>query len=229
MVPLLRQDWCDVSFVHWRFESDELAPQIPDGLELDTFDGQGWVSLTPFRVRAQRPAWPGTPRWWEYAETNLRTYVRGSDGVAALWFFSIDVSSLVTTATARLIGAPYHWARMSITTAGDIVTYRSDRRTAAQCRTNVVIERRGQPVDDRLATWLTDRRRGWTRLPTGQLIALDVAHEPWPLHTGRLIRLDQSLTDASGLGEPRVAPIVHTATGVHATLGASHARFSRAR
>jgi uncharacterized protein len=48
--------------------------RFPAGLELDTFDGYGWVSLTPFVVEGFRPPLlPAVPGLSTFPETNVRS------------------------------------------------------------------------------------------------------------------------------------------------------------
>ena len=46
----MAQTWADLLFVHWPVDSEQLRPQVPDGLELDLQDGQAWLGVTPFRL-----------------------------------------------------------------------------------------------------------------------------------------------------------------------------------
>ncbi|MCE0448168.1 DUF2071 domain-containing protein [Streptomyces tricolor] len=58
---------------------------------MDTYDGSAWVR--PHAVRHGRGAPAGVARGpAPFAETNLRTYVRGPDGRDGLWFLSIEVA-----------------------------------------------------------------------------------------------------------------------------------------
>src|SRR5687767_7171473 len=109
------QSWNVISFLHWRYEPDVLRRFLPDGLEPDTFDHSGWVSLTPFRLEGLRPAFvPPIPRLSNFPEMNLRTYVRGDKG-PGLWFFSLDADRLAAVLGARLTyGLPYFWADMQV-------------------------------------------------------------------------------------------------------------------
>ena len=52
--PVLRGGWLTISFLHWRHDADVIQAMLPDGLEVDTYDGSAWVSMTPF-VMADQP------------------------------------------------------------------------------------------------------------------------------------------------------------------------------
>jgi uncharacterized protein YqjF (DUF2071 family) len=49
--PIMRQNWRDVTFLHWRVDSALVRRLIPPQLEPDIFDGSGWVGLVPLSHR----------------------------------------------------------------------------------------------------------------------------------------------------------------------------------
>jgi uncharacterized protein YqjF (DUF2071 family) len=101
--------WHDLLFAHWPLPTEALAPLLPDGVELDLFDGEAWLGIVPFRmsgVRLRRlPPLPGTGA---FPELNVRTYVRAG-GKPGVWFFSLDARSALAVAIARAwFRLPYH-------------------------------------------------------------------------------------------------------------------------
>jgi len=42
--------WHDLLFMHWPVRAQLLRPLIPPPLELDTFDGEAWIGVVPFRM-----------------------------------------------------------------------------------------------------------------------------------------------------------------------------------
>jgi uncharacterized protein YqjF (DUF2071 family) len=120
-LPVLRQRWRHVLFLHWRYPAEDIALLLPEPLEPDVIDGSAWVSVTPFLVRgATVPPAPVVPRLSTFPETNVRTYVPGPDGVDGLWFLDLEVGNLPTALAGRL-AVPYHHADMSVDVDGDIV------------------------------------------------------------------------------------------------------------
>ncbi|HJR26217.1 MAG TPA: DUF2071 domain-containing protein [Acidimicrobiales bacterium] len=219
-VPMVHQRWRDVSFLHWRYDPDALQARLPDGLRVDTFDGDGWVTLTPFVVEGFRPPLlPALPVLSTFPETNVRTYVVGPDGRDGLWFLTLEVDSVPTTIAARsALGVPYRWAEMQVDDDGDRVTYRSRRRSGGQVGHRIVIER-GEPCPpDPLTDWLTGRWRAWTRIG-GRFATVAVQHEPWPLFHAAALTLEETLLADVGLPRPSEPPLVHTSPGVTTRLG----------
>jgi hypothetical protein len=100
-VPLLRQAWRRVTFVHWRYPGPLLQRLMPSGLTVEEYDGSAWLTLTPLQMRDVRlAATPAVPGMSAFAETNLRTYIGGPGGRPGVWFFSL------TRPAPRLRSAP---------------------------------------------------------------------------------------------------------------------------
>ena len=88
---VMKQGWWDLAYLHWRYDPDEVARLLPDGLEVDTFDGGAWVGLVPFSMRGIGvPRLPAVPWLGSFPEVNVRTYVI-RNGVPGVWFFSLEI------------------------------------------------------------------------------------------------------------------------------------------
>jgi uncharacterized protein len=99
----------------------ELRQRVPDELEIEEHDGSAWLGIQFFRVRALRArgALP-VPGISSFLQLNVRTYVRGPDGLPGVWFFSIDASSrLAALGVRRIYRVPAFYARMTLEPAGD--------------------------------------------------------------------------------------------------------------
>src|SRR5688572_8937724 len=73
---IMAQTWNDLLFAHWPVPVDMLRPLLPASLELDTYEGQAWLSITPFMLTGARPRWvPPVPGLSAFPELNVRTYV----------------------------------------------------------------------------------------------------------------------------------------------------------
>ena len=128
-----RQEWEHLLFVHYQVDQAVLRRMVPEPLELDLFEGQAWVTIIPFRIRASRPALvpraasPLVPAS-DFVELNFRTYVRAPNGEAGVWFFSLDASSRLAVAGARLgYGLPYENAEMSFELEDGTMVFSSKR------------------------------------------------------------------------------------------------------
>lgn len=204
------QSWTWLTFLHWRYPPDQIRRLLPKELALDTFDGSAWVGLTPFLLRGLRPPFvPALPWISHFPEMNVRTYVRGPDGEPGVWFFTLEADRLAAVAGARLAyGLPYRWATMRVQPGNETVEYASSRRWpfgSGEARICVEI---GEPIETaELDRFLTARFRLYTIL-LGRLGFAQIEHEPWPLRTGRVVRLAQNVVQASGVPQPAGDPMV---------------------
>ena len=126
----MTQSWHDLLFAHWPVDARVLQERLPAGLLLDTFDGQAWIGIVPFRMTNVAPRGvPPVPFVSEFLELNVRTYVtlQGKPGV---FFFSLDAGRLLAVLGARaMFRLPYFAASMRVTRSGDTVP---DRAAAAR-------------------------------------------------------------------------------------------------
>src|SRR5438270_4242966 len=118
------QRWDRLLFLHFEVPGDALRARIPAQLELDTYEGRAFVSVTPFTVRGARirgvPPLPGIAN---FHELNVRTYVRRGDD-RGVWFFSLDAASAAAVAVARAsLRLPYCYARMNRSEEGGSFRY----------------------------------------------------------------------------------------------------------
>jgi uncharacterized protein len=218
VTPVMFQSWNFISFLHWRYPPEVLRPYLPEGLQLDTFDGSGWVSLTPFRVERLRPVFvPSLPWISNFPEMNLRTYVRGPRG-PGIWFFSLDAHRLAAVLGARLTyGLPYYWADMQVRVDASRVDYYSSRGGRARARITVDVQ---APLDgkDDLTIFLTERYKLYAR-HLGVLAFAAVEHRPWPLHRAHTVVLEETVRQAAHLASGPEPPLVHYSPGVRVRIG----------
>ncbi len=224
--PVMLQGWHKLTSLHWPYDPEVVQRLLPDGFEVDTFDGSAWVGLIPFHMRRIRvPRLPALGPLSTFPETNIRTYIVGPDGRRAVWFCSLDVTRLLPTLVARLTyQLPYCWARMSITETGDVITYTSERRwpRATAGASSTVSVRRGNFIDpdhvSELEHFLTARWALGTTLGS-RLMWADVDHLPWPLQRAEVVAWDETLIRAAGLPDPDGEPIVLYSPGVEVRIG----------
>src|SRR5437667_5335244 len=125
--------WHDLLFLHWPVRPEIIRPLIPQGLELDTFDGAAWIGVIPFRMTGVRPRYLPPFAGLAFPEMNVRTYV-WTPGRSGVWFFSLDATNRLAVRAARAwYGLPYYNARITVQLEPGTVHYRSirvDKRSA---------------------------------------------------------------------------------------------------
>ncbi|CAN5694477.1 DUF2071 domain-containing protein [soil metagenome] len=216
--------WTDLAFLHWPVPAALLRPLVPAELELDTFEGDAWLGIVPFRMEGTRarPA-PPIPTATNFPELNVRTYVRAGrrgGGRAGVWFFSLDAASRLAVLGARLsVNLPYFRAAMNMT--GDLeegVHFTSRRhgdRGGEQADFRGSYRARGavfETAPGSLEHWLTERYCLFGRFRSGAVYFMDVHHLPWPLREGRVDLELNSMAEAAGIPlHPDTRPLVHVA------------------
>jgi uncharacterized protein YqjF (DUF2071 family) len=213
----MAQSWHDLLFAHWPVDAKKLRALIPGRLEIDTFGGQAWLAVVPFRMTGVRLR--GAPRvpWLSaFPELNVRTYVT-CGGKPGVWFFSLDAANSLAVAIARSwFHLPYFRARMNCTEREGWIHYRSQRthrRASAgilvgQYRPNgnIFSSQRG-----RLEHFLTERYCLYTTGRRGQLIRGEIHHSPWPLQVAEADFSRNTMAEAAGVALPNVEPLLHFA------------------
>ena len=200
---------------------------IPPQLDLDTFDGEAWVGIIPFRMSDVRPRWlPTVPRLSAFPELNVRTYVRAKNAAAphpGVYFFSLDAANPVAVALARrLFKLPYYHARMGLTEPGQqqvaaathaaihYTSYRTHKGTVG-----VTFDGTYAPIGNiycaqpgTLEQWLTERYCFYT-VDQGRVYRCDIHHTPWPLQPATANIMINTQATPVGITLPDTPPLLH--------------------
>jgi len=219
---ILRQNWLNVSFLHWAVEPASIAHLYPPDTEPDTFEGSSFVGVVPFQMAdtgfARGPAFFGT-----FLETNVRVYSVDRTGRRGVVFVSLDTNRLDMVAAGRWIfGVPYRWARMSYRGRGDSRAYTSTLRRRGVDASSFVEVKIGDPLTSGpLEDYLT-ARRGVHVVRGGSPWYLPNEHPVWAWRRAELIGFeDDGLLASVGLGDLGKRPPDHVmfSDGVAARFG----------
>jgi uncharacterized protein len=112
---VLRMRWEQLLFLHWAWDAREIQKTLPEGLFVDTFDGQGWLAIVPFFMRGVHPrGLPCIPWLSNFLELNVRTYVYNRAGQPGVWFYSLLCNQpLAVELARRFFHLNYVHARMT--------------------------------------------------------------------------------------------------------------------
>jgi uncharacterized protein YqjF (DUF2071 family) len=213
----LSMTWVDLAFLHWPVPAQMIGALLPEGLELDTFEGSAWVAVTPFEMRGVKVSGMlAVPTATNFPELNVRTYVRRGDR-SGVWFFSLDAASwLAVTGARSVVGLPYFHARMSTHRDGDWVVYDSHRTHPGSSPAELAA--RYRPAGDVFYSkpgsfehWSTERYSLFAAPSKRRLLRLDIEHAPWPLQPATAQIRTNSMATASGISLPNDEPRVHFA------------------
>jgi uncharacterized protein YqjF (DUF2071 family) len=222
-LPVLRQQWRDLLFLHWQVDASALAAQVPPPLALDTRHGAAYVGLVPFEVSATRPPLSALPLAPLFAEVNVRTYVRAPDGERGVWFFSLDAGSGFAAATARAAyRLPYFRARSHLLRRDDTRVFRSQRLAGSGwCAASWRLRpgAAAQAEAGSLEEFLVERYTLFAGR-AGALYRARVRHEPYPLTPVKLLALDQDLVAGAGFAVAAAPGWIHHSLGVDVAISA---------
>ncbi len=214
---IMAMEWRDLLFAHWPVSVAALRDHIPRALTIDTFDGNAWLGVVPFRMTGVRPRMiPALPWFSAFVELNLRTYVTIA-GKPGVWFFSLDAANPVAVRVARMaFHLPYVDARMQCQPVGEAFHYTSVRtdRGAAPAQLQVQYRPTGpvyaaQPGS--LEHWLTERYALYAANPRGHVLRGDIYHTPWPLQPAEAEFQLNAMTSQIGVQLPDMQPLLHFA------------------
>ena len=218
--------WDDLAFLHWPVPVAVLEARIPNGLQLDTFAGQAWIGIVPFRMAGvQARGLPQVPGTNEFLELNVRTYVTNGTR-PGVWFFSLDCANLLAVRGARVgFSLPYFDAKMQSLETNSSFDYLSTRthrgEPAARFRAKYEPSSEVTPTTPgTLEHWLTERYCLYAKRSTGQVIRGEILHQPWPLQACKVEIFENTLCDSLGLSLPAKPVLAHFAKRleVHAWL-----------
>lgn len=211
--------WHELLFMHWPIDVALLRPLIPPTLEIDTFDGDAWLGIVPFRMSGTRPrCLPAVPMLSNFPELNVRTYVTAG-GRPGVWFFSLDAASAVAVRVARYsYSLNYYDARMACSRdpRSETITYRSRRTHRGAAPAEFVARYRPTGAVDHssagsLEHFLTERYCLYAAAPDGRTYRGDIAHARWPLQPAEAEVELNTMTAQLGFQLPAQRPLLHYA------------------
>ena len=182
-----------------------LAPLVPRGTELDTWNGTTYASIVAFRFLRTRILGIPIPLHRNFEEANLRFYVRRRSGAElrrGVVFIREIVPRRAVAALARwLYNEPYRALpmRSSVATSPELAVQYS-----WQLATNwhTVAARAGQPLALPAAgsfeQFIVEHYWGYTRQANGSTIEYHVTHPPWAVAPAGSYRIDADLTALYG-------------------------------
>jgi uncharacterized protein YqjF (DUF2071 family) len=215
---VMEQVWHDLLFIHWPISVELLRPLIPRRLSLDTYNGQAWLGIVPFRMSGIHPrGFPSIPGLSAFPELNVRTYV--TDGSKpGVYFFSLEAGNPFAVLLAKAwFHLPYYWAMMSLKEDGEGNIHYRSRRLCANGK-SIVFAGRYRPVGPvflakpgELLHWLTERYCLYTTFLNGEILRGEIHHMPWPLQQAELSLEVNSMHTPLGLDLSTIPPLLHFA------------------
>lgn len=182
------QEWNNALFLHWKIPFDELRKSVPERLELDTFEGEAYISLVAFQMQKIRPKHlPAVKFISDFEEINLRTYVI-NDGKAGVYFLNIEAEKYLSAFVARkLSGLPYE--KSNIFRKGNRF---SSQNTFKKFHLEAEFEAKEKlETKTGLDHWLTERYCLYLE-DRNQLFRFDIHHKEWEIRNVEIKKLSLS-------------------------------------
>ncbi len=225
---IMKQRWHHLLFLHWPVSPDKLRPLVPSGLEIDTHDGNAWVSLIPFTITGTRPLiTPPVPFLSDFHEVNVRTYVHRNGQDPGVWFFSLDASSLIAVTAARaLYHLEYYPAEIRFRTSNGerpSIEFESTRTGGGPQPANCHIRYGAEESPTTQASpgsvehFLIERYVLYAR-SDDYLYRARVHHAAYPLMRARVELLEETLVWAAGITRPDAGLLAHYSRGVEVEI-----------
>lgn len=208
---VIAQTLNDQLFAHWRAPADPLRTLLPDGLELDLFEGEAWIGVSAFAVTGLRVrGLPPLPFISAFLELNTRMYVT-AEGRPGIWFLSLDASSeLVVEIARRAYQLPFYRADITAEWKDGWWSFKSKRRETRAGSFRARYRKTGEPteLDPRsLAYFLTERYRVYTT-DSGSLRQAEIHHAPWQLQPAEAV-IEQNAMPPAGVELLDDEPVLH--------------------
>lgn len=182
--------------LNYEVESGLLRPYVPAGTELDGHAGRVFASVVAFRFLNTRVRGFAIPWHRDFAELNLRFYVRREvDGQVrrGVVFVREVVPRVAIAAVARLVyNEPYIRLPMRSWVDPAAPAVRYEWRLGGRWETLQARSAGGPavPASGSLEEFITDHAWGYTRQRDGGTIEYQVEHEGWPVRPARDVRID---------------------------------------
>jgi len=191
--PFLTARWEYLVFLNYPCPPALLEPLVPRGTELDSWQGQTFVSLVGLHFRDTLVRGIGFPCHRTFEEVNLRFYVRRTDPSgetrkAVVFIRELVPRRAIAAVARRFYNEPYLALPMSNANdiefpVGGLVAY---FWSIEQKKFSLIARIAGEPAEPApgtQASFITEHYWGYTRQPDGGTLEYRVEHPRWPVWT----------------------------------------------
>lgn len=181
---IAQQNWEDILFIHTPVPAPVLQEYVPAPFTIDTYNGQGWLTLVLFRATNSRFRYfPSFLSYPKLNQMNLRTYVTFG-GESGVYFFSIHINSLLATLGGNFAALPFQQAPLLIREKNNSVHITGHRLFAENLgRLQLSYQPDAcsfKPEKESLSYFLTERYKIFTKR-SNQIRKGTIYHNKWLL------------------------------------------------
>jgi uncharacterized protein YqjF (DUF2071 family) len=192
--PFLRARWQNLFLATYPVQPSLLEKRLPPGLRLDLRDGNAFVSLVAFEfldTRVLGIPWPG---YRNFAELNLRFYVRHGQERGVVFVREFVPQRLVAWLARRLYNEPYLAAPIRATRQEDDASIRMEYHLNFAGREHRIAVEGTKPAfrppkssDEH---FFKEHRWGFGLTRSGQALRYEVEHPAWDVYPVRSWQID---------------------------------------
>jgi len=188
----LSAEWRDLVMLNYEVDPALLIKYVPQGTELDAFEGKTYISLVGFRfLHTKMFGYLSIPLHTDFEELNLRFYVRRRDPCGdrrGVVFIREVVPKRAVAYVARFVYGEKYVCRpmrhdVHVTPTGCAAEYQW-RLGKRWCR--LYARASGSPAfpaGGSVEEFITDHAWGYAAQPKGGCVEYYVSHQPWRVWT----------------------------------------------
>ena len=192
--PFLTARWTHLFLASYPVPPELLRPRLPPGLELDTLDGRCFVSLVAFQfldTRVLGVSWPG---YRNFAELNLRFYVRHQGQRGVVFIREFVPQRLTAWAARTLYNEPYQAAPLTGIIREEASTISADYGLDWQGRKHAISVTGDKPgilpAESSVEHFFKEHSWGFGVTKRGNTLRYEVSHPVWQVYPVRDYRID---------------------------------------
>lgn len=218
---VMYQEWRNLLFLHWAYDPNEIQKTLPNGLYVDIYNHNCYVTITPFIIQNLKIAnLSSFPIFSNFYEINVRTYVVDEKGNPGIWFYSLDINSSFAVLFSRILASlPYYRADLKFSKKNDFYKFEGLRKLISFNFTCRPEKDSYQAKIGSLDFFLIERYSLFT-FDRKNLNIGKVHHQPYPLFKIENIQYNEKgLFESNFLENPkRKAAFSHFSSGVNVEI-----------
>jgi hypothetical protein len=192
--PFLTAKWHNLFLATYAVPPSLLEPRLPSGLTLDLRDGDAFVSLVAFEFLDTRVLGIGWPGYRNFAELNLRFYVKHGNERGVVFIREFVPQRLIAWIAKWVYNEPYLAAPITAlkqeTDERIELTYRlqyggKEQRIAVMGRKPAL-----RPNEDSLEHFFKEHKWGFGVTRSGRALRYEVWHPEWDVYSVEQYRLE---------------------------------------
>lgn len=213
------QEWRKLLFLHWEYDSNLIQNTLPEGVFVDTYKGKSYLTINVFFIQNLRLSnFPAIPGFSDFIEVNFRTYVYDKNGIPGIWFYSLDINSLLAASSGKnFFSLPYHYSELTEQQENGSISIEGTRVEAnhSSMKFSYIPENETYIAEpDSIDFFLMERYVLFTYL-NGKLHLGRVHHLPYSISKAKVLNNKNHLFELNSFNAPLSPPnIIHYSSNI---------------